>query len=663
MSFSRKPLAGVSILALAAALPFATAQVAETALVRKIAASGATADAVHVSALKGTVEISGLKLANSVTAERIIWSASLPGLVGPALAQSGGFTVEGLKLGSDAMTVTIPRITVDGSSIGKDDLGKLFVADAGLPDRMRTISASAIRAPEISFRIVTKQSGRTEYTLKDVVAENIVNGKIGRIATGDSPYLSDAPGMKQDGVIKSMEMRGFDLGQSAHIWFGKAKVDEKPAPIYDSYVMSGMTSRTTGAVPMEMTFGKVQGNVIRMRPLVGNSLSEMIGELIAMSPTDMNAGKDSKPEDRAKLAKTFAAFADLMDAFEDEGTIGENMQIKIEEGGSKPAATFSIAKFAGTYGNAKTPSTFMLSDINMAGGGATARLAQFGITGFSYAPMLRGLAEMMAKPDFDSKNPDVRKMMPRLGQIVIKGFEVDAPDPKAPKGVKPERINLKLGQFLFDTKNQVMGIPTDVTLGFDNLALKLPQNSSEEGIKLLKALGYNAVDLSARIAAKWDESAKEIAITDVSVGGAGMGTAKLTAKLGNIGRDVFEADTSMMQVALMGATAKSVTLKVDNTGLAEKALVFQARQQGRKPEELRTELGTMAQMAIPMMLGPSDEAKTIAGALAKFAVKTKSLSIDLTAKNAGGIGIPDIATVGDPSGALKLVNVKASASD
>lgn len=662
MSLSRKAISGVSLLALSAALPLALSLHAEKTIGEALAIAGGTARSIHVSALSGTVTIDGIHLGDRLSIERINAPAAMTGLIAPALAQSGAYTLEGLKFGTDEAGVSIPRIEVTGASVDKDALTALFKADAGLPDRLKTLSAKQIRAPEITARIVQKQNkGRTEYTLKNVIADDLTNGRLQRLAIGESPYISDAPGMKQDGTILGTDIRGLDLGQIARVWYGKAGADEKPAALYESYTMAGMTSRTSGAVTMEMNFGKLVGNAIRMRPLKDASISDLIADFIAMSPQQMSGGKDASPEERARMAKTFKAFADLMDSFEDDGTVGENIQMKVGEGGKD--ATFSIAKFGGTYGNGKLPASFMLSDINMKGGDVTARLAQFGITNFSYAPTLRGVAAMMEKPDFKGDNIDVRSMLPRIGQIVIKGFEVDAPDPKSPKGVKPERINLKLGQFLIDTKNEVKGIPTDITFGVDNLALKLPQNSSEEGIKFLKALGYSALDMSAKLAARWDEPAREIAITDLSVSGAGMGSARLSGTLGNIGREAIEADQSMALVAFMGATAKSLSLKVDNAGLAEKALAFQARQQGRKPEELKTELGGMAQMAIPMMLGNSDEAKAIAGALAKFAVRNKSLAIDLTAKNAGGLGLPDVMAVGNPADALKLVTVKASATD
>ena len=691
--FHKSVLAGVSLAAVAAAAPLGLAIQAERTIQQGLASAGFDRTMqVSVAAYSGKVTLEGLTKTSgnwSVSVGKISFTTPLPGLISPAFAQSNSFVIENVSVGAAPATMTIPRITVTDASFGKDDWAKIFANDAGMPERIRSMSAKSIKVPEIAFKITDTKGSRTEYTMKDISADAIEKGRIAVLSVGETPFLSEAQGMKQDGSIKRTEIRGLDLAQGAHVWFGKARADEKPAPIYDSYVMDSMTSRATGIVAMDMTFGKIQAGALRFKPLATSSMSDAVQALLTLTPESFSGkteapalsnkpgssfsggaapkapakSPEAKKAERAIAAKAMRQLAELADAMEDDGTVGENMQVKVGEGAAS-TVTFSIAKFAATYGNAKIPASFMLSDMNLkAPDNTSARLAQVGVTGFSYAPTIRGIADMMEQGEEDMKNVDPRKFMPRLGQIVIKGLDIDAPDPKAPKGVKPERINLKLGQFLIDTKNEVKGIPTDITFSIDNLAMKLPEKSSEDGIKMLKALGYSAVDMSAKIAAKWNEATKEVAITDVSVGGAGMGTAKISGRIGNIGREVFEADPAMMQVALLGATAKSVSLKIENTGLAEKILVMQARDQGRKPEDLRKELGSMAAMGIPAILGPSDEAKVLAGAVARFLAKPKALTIDLEAKNAGGVGIPDMATLSNPQAALNLVTVKANAAD
>ncbi|HRK24701.1 MAG TPA: hypothetical protein PLQ11_07080 [Beijerinckiaceae bacterium] len=663
-------LISASLFALVTAGSLLADRIGAAAVREQLTGAGAEARGISVSTLTGRVTIEGVRFAATGghgEIARIHYSTG-GGLVAPAFAQSGGsYVIEGLKVEQPLVSVSIPSIQIDGASIGKDEWLKLFTFDAGLPARLKDLNVAAARVPLIEIRGTLKAGDTLAYSLNDNRIENVRAGKAERIVTGSGSYSSTSTGMKQEGVIKQWEMRGLDLAQTARVWFNTASDGEKPSPLYESYLLEGMTSTAQGEVVMNIDISKVTSGAVRMRPLKGRSLAAIVTDLMAFAEKN----KDKKNTDKSAADKALEAelgrnvlpaLVEVMDSFEDDGTSGENMRFVVGEK-AKPAATVSIAKFSGSYGSSTVPSGFLLSDLAVKSGDYTAKLAQFGISGFSYAPTLRGMAEAMASGDSDFSRIDPRKLMPRFGSYTLKGFELEGPAPKSPKGVKPERFALKVGQFAMAARDEVKGIPTNISLVLDNLAMTLPETPSEDWMKSIKALGYSSVDVSAKIAAAWNEARKEVAISDISFGGAQMGQIKLSGTLGNIGRDLFEADAAMAQVALMGITAKSASLKVDNAGMAEKLIAMQARQQGRKPDELRSELGMMAAMGIPALLGPSDEAKMIAGAIAKFLAKPKGLSIDLAARNAMGIGMPDMVMASDPQKALGLVTVKASASD
>ena len=655
-------VAGVSLGAMILAAPVALGLIAEREVARSLDRAGLSHDGVSVAPFAGTVLVQGLVSADGGTrVGSVRWQTSPLTFIAPAQAQAGGFVLENIKTTLKQGSVTIPKVTVEGASFSQDDWAKIFAWDAGLPSRLKSMNASLITVPEIQVLVSIDAQNKMEYTVKSVMAERLVAGKFARVTTGDTVFSTTAPGMTQDGVVKKTEMTGFDMVQAARVWFETAAPGEKPAPLYDSYSFDGMTSTAKGATPLQMDFGKVTGRSVRMKPLKGTSMASLVNDLIQAGADKKIEGKFGKAEEKVLLRKLMPALIDLIESFEDDGAGGENMVIRANAPDGKPVA-FKIGKFAGSYGGGTVPSGFLVADIEMTAPDVTARLGHFGIAGFSYLPTLRGVAEALEK-DGDFKAVDPRKFIPKIGEITVKGLDIDAPDPNSPAGVKPERIALKLGQFLLGGKNEVNGIPTDIRIGLQNLAFKLPENSSDANLKMIRALGYGALDLSAQIAASWNEAGKEIRISEVSVGGVNMGTVKLNGTLGNIGRDVFEADPAMVQVALMGATAKALSLKVENTGLAEKLLTMQARQQSRSADEIRKELGTLAALGIPAMLGPSDDAKAISGAVSRFLARPKALSIDVTARNAGGIGIPDIVTVGDPQSAMKLVSVKASAGD
>lgn len=658
---NRIALAGASVLTLIIASPFAAGTLAERDITARLAAAGIDhSGAVHVDALSGQVAVDGLR-AGPLHIGKVSWQAGNGGFIGAALAQSASsYKVENLAYEFKNVKISVPSITVDGASVGKDEWIKLFTFDAGLPARLKGLNVTAVSVPSIEVKGEIDPGNKFSYVLRDISANEIASGKAKRIVMGAGSFTSDSSGMKQDGTIKRSEIGGLDMAQIAHVIYSVAKPDEKSLPIYESQTMEGMVSTATGAVAMDMEFGKVTAGAMRMRPLKGKSMADVVQTFLAKAAT--KTPEQSKKEADLLVAKELLSpLADLMESVEDDGTSGETLKFTVGEKG-KPVALVSIGKYSGSYGSPTVPSGFLFSDIAVKSDDVTAKLAQIGVSGFSYVPMLRGMAEVLEQGGEINK-ADPRKFMPRFGSFTVKGLELDAPDPKSPKGVKPERIKVKLGQFGYAAKNEIKGIPTDLSIGIENLAINLPENPTEDGLKTLKALGYSNVDVSTKVALRWDEAKKEIAIPELSVSGVQMGAVKLSGTLGNIGRELFEADMAMAQVALLGTTAKALSLKIDNTGLAEKLLAMQARQQGRKPDDLRKELGSMAALGIPAILGPSDESKAISGAVSKFLTKPKTIAIDLTAKNAGGIGIPDMATMGDPQAALKLVNVKASASD
>lgn len=650
---------GASALALAAAAPFLAGVWVEHTVRAELGAQGIEAKTISVS-LAGKVDLRQVRTTNgSFTVERVSYSTTGWTVFAAAQAQAGGYSFTNLSGNIGPVKIEVPSIEIAGASVGKDDLGKTFAFDAGLPARLKSLSIKSVSIPEMKATLeIPGGTDNFSYVFKNITADDTVNGKVGRMAVANTSFSAKMKDGNQKGQILKHEIKNLDLAQSARIYYDTAAPGEKSAPLYTSYVLDGMTNSVSSAAAVEMEMGKVTQGEFRMRPMKGKSLATFVSE--AMKLAEESKGKSSPPP--AALGEMFGQIADMLEGMEeDEGMVMRGTRITVGEK-AQPIATLLIDKIEGAIGTPQKPAGFKLTGIDVKAPDVTAKLASYSIEGFSYIPMLKGMAEAVRNGDPDFKNVDPRLLMPRLGTTALTGLEIDAPAPKSPKGAKPERVNVKLGKFLVALNDQVKGVPTNIDFTIEKLAVKLPENSADDAIKQLKALGYSALDMSARIAAKWNEQSKDIAISEITVSGENMGKVKLTGNLGNIGREVFEGDLSMAQVALMGATAKAVSLQIDNAGLGEKLLAMQARQQNRKPEELRKELGQAAQLGIPAILGPSDDAKSIANALAKFVTQMKSLTIDVKSKNAGGVGIPDIATVGSPDKALGLVSVQASAN-
>jgi hypothetical protein len=205
------------------------------------------------------------------------------------------------------------------------------------------------------------------------------------------------------------------------------------------------------------------------------------------------------------------------------------------------------------------------------------------------------------------------------------------------------------------------GIPTALKLTLDGLSMPISPRETRDGLKDIAALGYKGVDLSAGIEGAWSEARNEFAISNISFAGVDMGTLTLSGLLGNISKDVFSGDTALAQVALLGASAKKLDIKVQDKGLFARVLEREAKAKKKSAEDLRKEFGTIAAVGLPAILGPSDGAKAIAAALARFVAKPGTLTLSAAAKSASGIGLADVIAISDPSAIFEKLDVKASA--
>ena len=189
----------------------------------------------------------------------------------------------------------------------------------------------------------------------------------------------------------------------------------------------------------------------------------------------------------------------------------------------------------------------------------------------------------------------------------------------------------------------------------------IPPGGTEPNLAALREMGYDRLDLSWLVAARWNEPGSEVVLREMSLAGAGMGAVTLRGVFGGVTGEVFKADPGTATVALLGATAKRLDLTVENAGLFEHALGQEARKQSKTPEELRSEYGLAAAIAVPAVLGPSPAAKAIAQAAARFIAKPGRLSLSARTKDPAGLGIADFPILAEPALLLDRLEVAVTA--
>ena len=292
--------------------------------------------------------------------------------------------------------------------------------------------------------------------------------------------------------------------------------------------------------------------------------------------------------------------------------------------------------------------------------------------GFSYGNVLAEIRALLAAPDLDLTAIDYRKFIPTFGTMRLAGLAMEVPQqaPKAPSGpggaagqalAATQTMKIGIGAFELKALDPVNGIPTTISLTIDNLRSPVVETPGTPAMKDLIAMGYRDLDLSAKLDLAWLAASNEIAIKTLSLGGAGMAKFEASGTLGNVTKDLFASDVALAQVAALGATARSVQAKLQNFGLLEKIVENEARKGRRKPEDLRREFSMMASLGLAAILGPSDGAKALAGAVARFAAKPGTLTVSATAKSPSGLGLADVITLTDPTEIFDKIDVKANA--
>ena len=69
----------------------------------------------------------------------------------------------------------------------------------------------------------------------------------------------------------------------------------------------------------------------------------------------------------------------------------------------------------------------------------------------------------------------------------------------------------------------------------------------------------------------------------------------------------------------------------------------------------------MASLGLSAILGPSDAAKTLTAAIARFAAQPRALTVQATAKSGSGLGLADVLTITEPTQIFDKIDLKATA--
>lgn len=582
-------------------------------------------------------------------------------LAGGSVVSAADLTLTNLRYDAGIIKITIPRMDVRGTLLSESELRGILdgTGPGDAVSRLSRLQADSVSMPELIMVQEVSGAGSQNMTYRDITINGITAGVIGRMrAAGIVGEMTDPAVGKMPFTIGEMTGEGVDMPLSARAL--TASVPDPSAvamaPIYKSVSYRDYVINLPGDMG-QISVANVVGREARARP-GKEPLMTTIRGVMDMAEKQKAAG-DSKGEPSAADLVLIARMLSFLDNFEYGVMDAEGFKGNFKA--DKDTATFSIARMR--FSDQAQQGGFAISDLKVDAGPVKVSLAEFEMRDFSYRDSLKALAAMLERGDLDAIMTGYTKLIPQLGTIRIKGFNLETPDTsQRNRRGPPEVVRASIKSMELGFGQQVDGIPTAMRFGAEEFAAALPASSREEMVRDLIAMGYKDVNLSWLADLAWQKDREQLNIKALNLSGKDMAALGFAGQLGNVTKDAFSTDTALAQVAWLSATAQRLTLTFENFGGVEKIVAREAAKAKKTPEALRREWGTLAAIGLPAVLGDSAGAKAITGAVARFVAKPGKLGIDITSRTPGGIGVADaVQAMSAPQALFDKLEVQARA--
>ncbi len=570
---------------------------------------------------------------------------ALPG--GAAMAQKVKTKDPAPAESSYTPTVTIPTIEAVGSSV--DDATLMDIFSGNITDNaeaLATLNAESITVPSIEISVAEDDPDAdvVAFVLSDIVFEDVVDGVASSVTLGGVNLDS------QEGVFSlgTMSASNLDIGGILGI-YGLVGTDS-PTEIKTIYTDFAAEGGLLEAEEVSCTFGAVSGGELRARPLKSS-----IFDFIAMA----ESMEDSPEADPALMGQFMHMYADMLTAFETSESSFEGMDCEGTDNDGRPM-TFSIG---GMSIDAMTPGiypSFSMDGFSMVVEGDGA----FALENFTFKPMdlSQTIATLANAPDLVDEawlEANYRSLIPAIEGFSFSGLDMDIPDPETEGG----RIVASVGGFDLTLGNYINGIPSLIDTSGDSIKLVLPEDSEDEQLQTLIALGLSEINAGFRLAAAWDEASETIGIEEISFTGDDLASVLLAGTINNASADLFGNDGEAAIMAGMNIAVKVLDLTVEDYGLSDLALNIVAAEQNTTPEAMRPMLAGLAEGTIIGMMAEAANAADLSKVVSKFVSgAARTLNIVIEAKNDPGLGLEDMMEAeSDPTTLIGKVNISASA--
>ena len=555
----------------------------------------------------------------------------------------------GVASASD-ISVEIPTIDAVDSNVDEATLRAIFsgsvVDNAGA---LAGLTATSITIPEITLLATTTIEGEVNeatVTFSDLVLSDVADGTAASVSLAGMSLDAGDNGSAEFGALTASS---FNIGGVLGLYgLVDAAGQTELETIYTDFSFEGGTFE---APEVSCTMGTMTAAEFKARPL-----NYSFGEIMALAESLEAQEDDPSPE---LIGAALRMYVDLFTAFESSPAEFGGFDCSGVDDEGRPL-TFSIAGMSmGGMRPGLYPAISMDGlDVEVEGDGSI----QVGNITIKEMDLSAPIAAIQGAPDAIDEawfTANARALIPAFAGFSFSDVAVDVPDPEA----DGERIKASIGAFDLSLAEYLNGIPTDILTTASNIFIELPEDSEDEQLQQLLALGVTSIDAGFTIDASWNEADNTIAVDEVSVTGADLATVKLAGTIANATEALFGIDENEMLAAAMGVAISQLKLDVTDEGLSDIILTSVAAEQGSDPATMRPVFAGLAEGTVVGLLAGAAEAQKVGAALNAFVSgKAKYLTIEMTAKEPPGLGVADfLAAESDPTVLIGKVTIDASA--
>lgn len=592
---------------------------------RQIAWSGLVADGERDRIELADVVVSETR--DGVETQRI----TIPSLVlVGAAAPDGGFAVRSLtaptisievRSSDETQRVLIEGIELADVSVPWIDLPAL---DGDRPfsslwARSRVLDRIAVGRAALKRLTATGKGldGRSALMIDAVSLDGLAASRVDRFTLGSASIEASVDPRSAGMTIADVEVIGFDLGAWRRLWDDASYVDDKG----DGAWRPSLVSARSGRMSIESDGGRLSIDALRVGARRVRQFAEPLGRVVDRLIAEPG---DAGPDDPARVA------LELFLATDADGWSLEGLRLTGSGFDHADVRRIAVGPFSPTR-----LADLTVEGLDLVGPKAILRLDRFHLG--DLAPpdaddMRRAIPALTAGAEIDPSS-----LVPTVATIALAGLEVGEPGVPA----------IRLAELALDFGRHLRAIPTVAALRLDRFAVPAGLADAESR-RRLAALGYDTIELSGTTRLAWDETRREVAVTDTRASIAGAGEVTLEARLTGVPRSLFlRPDTAAETIAGIGLAEARATL-VDASFL-DRVVRMVAKDTGTSPDRVRRGFAAEAK-ALVAPIRDSARRKAAAAAVGRFLAAPKRLVF--TARPKTPVPLAELLDLSDDLGRL-----------